>query len=295
MLCATVQGDFLCPKQQIIALTGTNERGNIMSIRTLSEIRIEADEKKKVLNDAIIADSFSEVGKAKEGLEKLIKEYNALAIKMDFKTLCSKSDPMKEAIEQLNIATINLKPNEDKDSGIITYTMEPASKQIDLVAFDDFCKNDNKTIAPNRFWMYKVEKFALLATYRVMGELGLPTKKLEETYYISDIAKQIDMGKTPTSNNAMLKQLQAIVDSIIYEADGDKNIYKATSHDVAYLVAVMSKRSKSGMIVTPRSTTMHQLIMDVLHRIVSNGDYKVEYRTKKDAKSENESAEKESK
>lgn len=263
--------------------------------RSLSEIRIESDEQKKVLNDAIIADSFSEVGKAKEDLEKLIKEYNTLAIIMDFVTLRSKSEPMKEAIEQLSIATISLKPNEDKDSGIITYTLEPASKQIDLVAFDEFCQKDNKTIAPDKLWMHKVEKFALLTTYRVMGELGLSTKKLEETYYISDIAKQIDMGKTPTSNSAMLKQLQAIVDAIIYEADGDKNAYKVTSHDVAYLVAVMSKRSKSGVVVTPRSSTMHQLIMDILHRIVTNGDYKVEYRTKKDAKSENEAAEKENK
>lgn len=260
-----------------------------MSTRTLSEIRIEADEKKKILNDAIIADSFSEVAKAKEGLEKLIKEYNALAIKMDFKTLCSKSDPIKEAIEQLNIATISIKPNEDKDSGIITYTLEPASKQIDLVAFDEFCKNENKVIASDRLWMYKVEKFALLLTYRVMKELGLSTQKLEETYYIKDIARQIDIGKTPTSNNAMLKQLQAIVDAIIYESDGDKNLYKVTSHDVAYLVAVMSKRGKSGTVVTPRAETIHKLIMDILHRIVINGEYKVEYRTKKDAKSEEES------
>lgn len=252
--------------------------------RTLSEIRIEAEEAKKALNEAIISDVFSEVSKAKENLDKLVKEYNALAIKMDFKTLCNKSDPAKEAIEQLNISTIGVKPNEDKDSGIITYTLEPTVKQIDLVAFDKFCKEGKIDITPDPLWMYKVEKFALLLTYRIMNELGLSTKKLEETYYINDIAKQIDMGKTPTSNNAMLKQLQAIVDAIIYEAEGDKNIYKVTSHDIAYLVAVMSKRGKSGMVVTPRIETIHKLVMDILHRIVTNGDYKVEYKTKKDAK-----------
>ena len=257
-----------------------------MAIKTLSELRIEAEEAKKVLNDAIIADVFSEIGKAKEALEKLIKEYNALAINMDFKTLLSKADPMKEAIEQLDIATISIKPNEDKDSGIITYSLEPAVKQIDLVALDEFCAQNDKAITPDRLWKHKVEKFALLVTYRVMNELGLSTKKLEDSYYINDIARQIDLGKTPTSNRAMLRQLQAIVDAIIYEADDDKNVYKVTSHDVAYLIAVMSKRGKSGTVVTPRAETMHKLIMDVLHRVVTNGEYKVEYKTKKQATDE---------
>lgn len=256
--------------------------------KTLSEIRIEAEEAKKVLNAAIINDSFSEISEAKEKLGKLVKDYNALAIEMDFATLCSKSEPMKEAIDQLNISTISMKSNEDKDSGIITYTLEPATCQIDLVAFDEYCKDKGKDIAPDGSWKHKVEKFGLLVTYRVMNELGLSTKKLEETYYISSVAKDIDMGKTPTSNNAMLKQLQAIVDAVIYEADGDKNAYKANSHDVAYMIAVMNKRGKSGIVVTPRVETMHRLIMDVLHRIVTNGDYEVAYRTKKEAKNEEE-------
>lgn len=258
--------------------------------KTLNELLLEAEAARKELNEAILSDSFSQVGTAKEKLDKAVSDYNAQAVVSDYATLRSRSNPMMEAIKQLEISIVSVKPNKDKDSGIITYGLEPATKQIDLVAFDEFCQRQKLNIAPDKLWKYKVEHFALLVTYRVMREMGKDTKKLMETYYISEVAKQIDMGKTPTSNSQILKQLQTIIDAIIYEDDGGKNTYKATSHDVAYLLNVMNKRGKSGHIVTPRAATMHTLVMDILHRIITDGDYMVEYVTKKQAKQEAEEA-----
>lgn len=257
--------------------------------KTLSELRIDADEAKKELNSAILSDKFSAIGAAKEKMDKAIEEYNDLAIISDFITLRAMEDPMKAAIEQLDIAAITSKENKTKDSENITYSLEPAIKQIDLVAFDEFCQREKMTIAHDSSWTHMVDKFCLLVTYKIMKDLGKDTKKLEDTYYISDVAKQMELGKSPTSNTQIIKQLQTIVDGIIFEGlDGsdDKNIYKVTTHDVNYIVATMTKRGKSGTVVAPRSTTMHTLIMDVLHRIITNGDYKVEYMTKKQAKEE---------
>lgn len=257
-----------------------------MARKTLSELRIIAEEAKKELNTAILNDSFSGTQTAKEKLDKAVSDYNTEAVLSDFMTLRSKAEPMKEAIEQLNIATIGVKPNKDKDSGIITYSLEAAVKQIDLVAFDEFCRREKMKITPDKMWHHMVDRLCLLVTYRIMKELNCDTKKLEDTYYISDVAKQIDMGKTPSSNKQLLKQIQAIVDAVIYEDASGKNTYKVTSHDLNYIVQTMTKRSRSGSVVAPRPTTMHMLIMDVLHRIVTNSDYKVEYQTKKQAKEE---------
>ena len=262
-----------------------------MANKTLTELLIEAENAKKELNAAILSDSYSQIEKAKNALDTAVKEHNELAINMDFQTLRSKSAPMLAAIEQLNIATIEVKRNEDKETGIITYSLEPSSKQISLVAFDEFCQREKMEITPDKLWAHKVDRFCLLVTYKVMKDLGKDTKKLEDTYYISDVARQIDLGKTPTSNTQILKQLQSIVDSIIYEADCDDNVYKVTSHDAAYIVATMTRRGKSGTVVAPRPSTMHTLIMDVLHRIITNGDYMVEYVTKKQAKKEAETLE----
>lgn len=261
-----------------------------MGTKTLSELLIEAENQKKTLNEAVLSDKFSEIGKAKEAMDKAVKDYNDLAIISDFITLRSMASPMKSAIEQLNIATISSKENRSKDSEIITYSLEPAVRQIDLVAFDEFCQREKMEIAHDRLWHHNVDKFCLLVTYKVFKDLGNDTKKLEETYSISKVAKDIDMGKTPTSNTQILKQLQTIVDTIIFETEdgSDKNIYKVTTHDANYIIATMTKRGKSGTVVTPRPQTMHTLIMDVLHRIITNTDYKVEYFTKKQAKEEAE-------
>ena len=261
--------------------------------KTLSDLLVAAENAKKEANAAILSDSASKIAKTKEALDTAIKEYNEMAITLDFQTLRANSNPMLAAIEQLDIATIEAKANKDKETGIITYAIEPASKQISLVAFDEFCQREKLTIAPDRLWYHKVEKFCLLITYKVMKDLGKDTKKLEETYYIADAAKQIDMGKTPTSNTAILKQLQTIIDGIIFEDDGGKNAYKAISHDAAYIVATMTRRGReSGTVVTPRTNTMHMLVMDVLHRIATDGEYKVEYTTKKQIAKAKEKADK---
>ncbi|MEF9983725.1 MAG: hypothetical protein RR710_04200 [Oscillospiraceae bacterium] len=254
--------------------------------KTLSELRIDADTAKKELNEAILSDSFTMVGTKKDAMDKAVKAYNDLAIVMDFATLRAKIEPMKSAIEQLSIAIIESKANKQKDSDIITYTLEPATKQIDLVAFDEFCQREKMDIAHDKMWAHMVDKMCLLVTYKIMKDVGSDTKKLEDTYYITDIAKQIDLGKTPTSNTQILKQLQSIVDAIIYETENDHNSYKVTTHDANYVVATMTKRGGSGKVVAPRPATMHTLIMDVLHRIITNSDYKVEYMTKKQAKDE---------
>ena len=255
--------------------------------KTLTELYIEAENAKKELNAAILSDSVSQIEGAKKAMDTAVKEYNDTAVIMDYETLKSKSAPMLAAIEQLTIACIEAKRNEDKDTKIVTYSIEPVNKQISLPAFDEYCGREKLQIAPDRLWIYSVEQFCLLITYRIMKELGGDTRKLMETYYISDIARQIDLGETPMSNSKILKQLQTIVDGIIYEAEGGKNIYKVTSHDVCYIVQTMTRRGKvSGTVVAPKPATMHTLIMDVLHRIVTDAEYKVEYVTKKQAKAE---------
>ena len=253
-----------------------------MEKKTLSELLIVAENGKKELNAALLSDSISQIEIAKTTMDTAVKEYNEMAVLLDYQTFKAKSVPILGVIEQLTISCIEAKRNEDKDTKIVTYSIEPTNKQISLPAFDEYCRHDKLEITPDKFWTYSVERFCLLVTYRIMKELGGDTKKLEDTYYISDIARQIDMGKTPTSNNQMLTQLQQIVDGIIYKDNSGKNAYKVTSHDVNYIIQTMTRRGRvSGTVIAPRPATMHTLIMDVLHRIVCNKDYKVEYMTKK--------------
>jgi hypothetical protein len=253
---------------------------------TLNELRITADTAVRTLNEAILTDKFSEINKATKALNNAVKEYNAEAIRIDFNTLKAKANPMVAAIEQLEIACIEAKRNEDKDTGAISWSIEPKPKQISLPLLDEHIagkvgSRTGASIAVETGWTHKVDKLCLLLTYRVMKELNQQdTSKLEKTYFISDVAAQVDLGKTPTSNTALLKTLQTVIDAIIPDA-------KVVSHDVNYLVQTMTRRGReSGTVVAPRPATMHTLLMDVLHKIVCDKSYSVEYTSKKQAEKE---------
>ena len=71
--------------------------------KTLSDLLIEAENAKKELNAAILGDSASQIEKAKKTMDTAVKEYNEMAVVLDYQTLKSKSAPILEAIEQLTI------------------------------------------------------------------------------------------------------------------------------------------------------------------------------------------------
>ena len=244
---------------------------------TLEELRINANTAVSTLNEAILEQDYSAVKAAEAILKTAVSDYNSKVILNAFNLLKSKSSPMIAAIEALNIAIIEAKTDVDKESKIVTHKLVDGIKQISLPALQKHCGGN---IGVKSNWVHMVDKLCLLVTYRIFRELGQDTKKLEATYYISDVAKAIELGKTPMSNTALLKQVQEIVDAMVM--DGDKP-YKVVSHDVNYIVQCMTSRAGSGRVVAPRSETMHKLIMDMLHKIVTGGDYVVEFKTKRQA------------
>ena len=90
---------------------------------------------------------------------------------------------------------------------------------------------------------------------------------------MSDIAKAIDMGKTPTSKTNMLKTLQSVVNAMIGEE------YKVLSHDVAFLTSVYSRKNRKALTVTcANHKYMRQYMAEICHRIVCGLRYDVEYK-----------------
>ena len=161
--------------------------------------------------------------------------------------------------------------------------VEDKEKQIDLVKLCKFC--DLPVL-----WKYKVEKMGELLALRCARELGMTTQEIKEiskTYRLDKLAKAEEMGATPTSNNQIVKLLQSVIDAILYEDDGNgKNRYKVNSHDVAYLLACYTKRGRKVLYVTvAKASFLHNLVVDVMHRVVCNKRYGLDYQKIKDAPS----------
>ena len=74
----------------------------------------------------------------------------------------------------------------------------------------------------------------------------------------------------------MLRTLQTIVTSMLGEG------YKATSHDVNYLLSVYTKKNRKALTVScANHKNFTSYIAEICHRIVLGKHYDVEYKAKK--------------
>ena len=101
-------------------------------------------------------------------------------------------------------------------------------------------------------------------------------KEIHDSYAMSEIAKQIDMGKTPTSKTNILKTLQTIITAML----GDE--VKATSHDVNYLMSVYSRKNRKALTVTCANHKYFRgYLAEICNHIVTGNPYDVDFKKAK--------------
>lgn len=210
---------------------------------------------------------------------------------------CALSDaPMRTAIikHSFSVKRHKLITEGEKDAAHKVCKIVEVDRPIDLLAFDEYyaTKNDGKSASVNPKWAHMVTKLTMLLTADVAKSLGINPKTINDSYAMSEIARAIDLGKTPTSNTKMLETVQSILDAIIYEENEKthKNSYRVSSHDIAYLREIFSKKGKAELSVACSKPSMMRMIMaDIAYRIVGDKLYSVEYKMKKMDKDEDKS------
>ncbi len=85
---------------------------------------------------------------------------------------------------------------------------------------------------------------------------------------------------TPISKKTLTRELQKIVDAIIFVDNGKGlNQYKVTSWDVAFIVLCSCKQGKKPKtIAMPKDTTITKLLIQVINRIMTGDSYEVLYK-----------------
>lgn len=249
----------------------------IDEVRTLANVRADIEENITAYNDGMFNKNIDTMEKANMKQDELEQEYSKLVTITCFEELKNTDNPMLEAIKKYSYTVLKHKDLKDKETGIVKRELAERERQIDLRKLDVYCKHG---IAHDEHWQYTVEKFNQLLCMRAATDLNLDTKAVANSFYMNELSKQIDLGKTPTSNTQLLKQLQSVIDTIVYEDKDGKNAYKAKSQDVSYLVMLYTKKGKERLSVsTAKHDFMRRLIMDILHRIVTEKAYTLEYKT----------------
>ena len=241
------------------------------NIAKLAQLRSESEELVKTYNDAIQTGKFEEATKADNAMTQKINEYTSIVREMCFEDCKKTDDPMLTAVTLLSYQTIGVKDEQKGDDKVPVRSIVDKEKQIDLLKLHKFCGS----IGKNENWSHIIMKLNFLMTAQTCIDLGVDMKKVNDSYSMSEIAKAFDMGKNPTSKTNMLKTLQTCVDAMI------GNEYKATSHDVNFLLKVYAKKSRKALTVTcANHKYLRNYLAEICHRIVTKGTYEAEFKTK---------------
>lgn len=210
-------------------------------------------------------------------LEQVVNEYTARAREICFDDCKAADDPMLEAIKRLTFESIGVKVTKKGEEKISVSEIVEKQKPIDLLKLH---KSVDGGIGKDPKWNGNVEKMNFHMTARqakriIKGKEKLTRvlKEINDSYAMCKIAQEIEMGKDPTSNTKLLATLQGIVTAMVGEE------YKATSHDVNFLVDLYASKGRTALTVNcANHRYFRNYIAAICHSIVTGEDYDIAFK-----------------
>ena len=240
----------------------------------LAELRAEAEAGAVEWNTANLEHRFADAARAAEKIDTAVKEYTALARMMCFEHCKNADDPMLEAVKLLNFETIAVKDEKSGDDDVVVRSIVERERPIDLSKLDNYCGG----IGADKVWLHEAQQMNFLLTAQKCKDLGVDPKTVNDSYAMSAIAREINMGKNPTSNSNLLRTLQRVITSMLGEG------YKATSHDVNYLMSIYARKNRKALSVTCADHRRFRgYLAEICHRIVTGASYEVNFKARKES------------
>lgn len=238
----------------------------------LAELKALAEE---YLAKAEDAEEVSVKKDIEADLDEIIDEYGKQSKMQTYEAASKSGNAMEYAVKTFFYPVIKVAEKKEKDTDIVIRSIGMAQRPIDL---GDLHKR-LKGIGADTKWIYTAEKLNFYLTVRAAQRVGATVKS--DAFRMHEIARDISLGKNPVSNTNMLKTLQTVITEMLGEG------YKATSHDVNYLIDVYandSKKSKTA-ITAANHKTLRNYLKKVCYRILTGGTgYDVEQKEIKEEK-----------
>ena len=244
------------------------------NLQKLAELKQTAEVHVQSYNEALLNNNFSEAQKADSAVVEVINEYTGIVRDICFEECKATENPMVTAVTMLSFVTIGVKDEKKKGESLVPVrSLVEKERQIDLQKLHKHCGK----IGADENWLHIAQKLNMLLTAQKAVDLGLDPKKINDSYAMSEIARDFDMGKTPTSKTNLLKTMQTVVTAML---GGD---YKVTSHDVNFIMSVYSRKNRAALTVTcANHKYFRNYIAEICHRIVTDKRYEVDYKSKKE-------------
>lgn len=238
-----------------------------------TEMRKNLESDIQNLNGLILENkSNDEIAKLLHDVSENVSKLNLMLMNEEFSVLRASDKPMYNAIMALEVSKVTL--GQDKENG--KYMLVDGKKIIDLAAFDRFC--EPKKISNESGWVYRADNMARLLSAYATAELGGDWKELLNVYRLNKHTERTQ-EKNPVSKKTLTRELQSLVDAIIFIDNGKKeNQIKVTSQDIAFMVLTACKAGKKPKtVVMPKGNTIIKLVVQVINRILKGDSYEVLY------------------
>lgn len=238
-----------------------------------TEMRKNLESDIQNLNGLILENkSNDEIAKLLHSVSENVSKLNLMLTNEDFAILRATERPMYTAIMVLEMNRITL--GQDKENG--KYMLIDGKKIIDLAAFNRFC--EPQKISNESGWIYRADNMARLLSAYATAELGGDWKELLNVYRLNKHTERTQ-EKNPVSKKTLTRELQSLVDAIIFIDNGKKeNQIKVTSQDIAFMVLTACKAGKKPKtVVMPKGNTIIKLVVQVINRILKGDSYEVLY------------------
>ena len=252
-------------------------------IEILTKTEEQINENINAYNEALHNEDYKTMNDLDGKLKELEKEYADTRAKIVYKECLDTDNPIKTAITRYSYSVLSHKDN--KEEGIITdrEVKTDKTRQIDLLKMCKFAKDTKHEKQLPHDWEYDVEAYNQLLCLHTAKELKCTDAQLNEiatSYFMKDIKRRMDSGETPDSKTKLCKNLQSVVDKILFEADENgKNSIKVNNHDVAYILQLYAKKGKTALSVQcAKHDFMRRLVYDVIYRVLTNGVYTTEFK-----------------
>ena len=242
-----------------------------------TEMRKNLESDIQNLNGLILENkSNDEIAKLLHSVSENVSKLNLMLTNEDFAILRATERPMYTAIMVLEMNRITL--GQDKENG--KYMLVDGKKIIDLAAFNRFC--EPQKISNESGWVYRADNMARLLSAYATAELGGDWKELLNVYRLNKHTERTQ-EKNPVSKKTLTRELQSLVDAIIFIDNGKKeNQIKVTSQDIAFMVLTACKAGKKPKtVVMPKGNTIIKLVVQVINRILKGDSYEVLYERNK--------------
>ena len=253
-------------------------------VADMAALSAQLDAKAIEYNEASINMDFRRMAEVDAEMKEVEKEYAETSQMLVFTDLKGADKPMLEAIKTHSFKVLKHKDSAESGSTIKTREMLEVERQFDLKDFDAFCGG---AASADKFWSNYAERMNMLCAIHVANELKVEDLSVIGTsYFISKTKEEIKLAgenpdvANPISNTQMLKIMQKVLDKIIYEDNNGKNKYQAKSQDVAWLLFTYGRKDSRGRLTLKLADhkQFRKVLADVLHRIVTNTNYKVAYK-----------------